>query len=405
MMWRRVFGNLTRWCEDFQLVCQGILKSGYRSVLTVLMMVTGIAALVGIAAATEALSVSVRQEYTRLGAHTFYLQSGRRQPEISVAQVRLFCQGFSFPGEMAASWVRDGCMVRGNGRSTPPNMSLIYTDEGFVGLQGAELVSGRNFSQGEVSGRLSVAMIGSQVRERLFPGEDPLGAWIQLDRQRFRIIGVLGKSKGVEDLDRSVLVPITLSGGQLAAVSCVIGFRPWGEMDTPAREDWISRVRVRFRTIRHLGVSDPDDFVMQRNDLLMIQLDESLGVISKGAYLIAALALLGASAGLMNLMLIAVKERVREIGVRMALGAAPGQIRWQFLMEAWCLCLIGGAGGLLSGLLAGWRISCYFGVGFQVPWRWILLVFAVCSGIALLSGTLPAKRAAALDPMEALRVE
>jgi putative ABC transport system permease protein len=167
----------------------------------------------------------------------------------------------------------------------------------------------------------------------------------------------------------------------------------------------ISEATGLFRQIRKIKIKDPQNFEITRSDNLSVMLIDNLQYVTVAATLIAIITLLGAAIGLMNIMLVSVTERTREIGVRKAIGATSGSIRNQFLTEAVVICQMGGAFGIVLGILIGNGVSFYFGEGFVVPWAWMILAAILCFVVGLLSGLIPAIKAAKLDPIEALRFE
>ena len=403
-MWRVIFVGLFQTGELLRVACRAIRSNGYRSVLTIGMLVVGVSALVGMMTATQALRVSLSGKYAHLGTHSFYFYAAQDQPSISSGEVRLFSQVFDFPG-IVSGYSRIGTVAFScGGRSTAPNVDFYSVDEHFLDLYCLGLERGRNFTSEEVRSNAPFALVGVTVAKQLFGEDAALGKWIVYGRYRYCVVGVLAASAGGLDLDRSVLVASRV----LQGVSYEIGFSPDlsglnGKETDP--EDCLESARLQFRQIRHLTPLQVDNFTIRQHDRMLADLQASLRTISHVSWWIAGLALLGAAVGFMNMMLVAVRDRTPEIGLRRALGATAAQIRTQFLMEALLMGGLGGAGGLILGLVMGWILSRWFVCPFVLPGLWLPGSFFLCCSVALLSGYLPSSRAALLMPNEALHCE
>ncbi len=265
---------------------------------------------------------------------------------------------------------------------------------------------GRNFSATEALQGNNVCIIGSEISKTLFKDTSPLDKIINVGNNRLKVIGVLvskGSSMGFSG-DRAVYVPllkaklINSSSDPSYTITVMVP-------NNDLLENIIGEATAEFRNIRKLKTTAPANFEITKSDAVAQTLFENLAFIAIGGVAIGVITLIGASIGLMNIMLVSVTERTREIGVRKAIGANPAVIRKQFLIEAVVICLMGGAMGILLGILLGNAISLMMGGSFIIPWMFIIGGFALCVLVGVISGYYPAKKASKLDPVEALRYE
>jgi putative ABC transport system permease protein len=266
---------------------------------------------------------------------------------------------------------------------------------------------GRNFTPTDIALGLPVALIGSDVAQKLFPKTDPVQQVIRVNNARLQVAGVLkskGSSMGMSGGDRLVLVPVSTGRNLLANGNESYNINVSVD-DIQKLEEAMEESYLLFRRIRGLRLESADNFELVRSDALAREAIENLQSVGIAGTLIGIITLLGAAISLMNIMLVSVTERTREIGTRKALGATRITIRNQFLTEAVVICQIGGFAGILLGLLIGNGISIAVGTGFIMPWNWIMLAFTLCMVVGLVSGLYPAVKAARLDPIEALRHE
>lgn len=396
------FGSLTRMWENLCLAYQAVLSNGYRSLLTILMLAVGVAALVGILATGDALRASVAREYAHLGAHSFVLAGKSDAPVLKREELRRLQLSLDFAGVSSVYAVESGVVLKSMDRSTPPTVNLIGTDDHFASLQGLVMAQGRFLRPEEVTHHVPCAVLGSVASEMLYGQNPAVGQWVRVFGKRYYVIGVLAPCKERPDLDlnRSVCVPLGACGrdGELE-----MGFRPAATWTQDQADSLVYAARVRFRALRGLRPTAEDDFEICRSDALIGELEASLWLITRVSLVIAALALLGAAVGLMNTLLISVRERHLEVGLRMALGATARQVLWQFWVEAAWMGALGALLGIGLGFLLAWIAAQFLGAPCCFSVRWLLLALVLCEGIALLAGSLPAYRVARLDPILALR--
>lgn len=413
--------NLQILRENIRIAVESIRSHALRSTLTILIIAFGIMALVGISTAINALEKSLAENLMMMGANTFSIRNrtmrvqigsrvhrSRQFEPILYKQALAFKEQYHFPATVSifttATW---GATVRYGSNSTNPNVTVIGTDENYLSTAGLELELGRSFSHHEIVMGSSVAIIGDEIKRNLFKNNpSPLNQVITVGSVRYQIIGVL-KAKGSGmgfTPDRQVLIPITNARHFFSrpGMSFSINVTP----ENPSSiEEAIGEATSLFRIIRQNKLYEENDFDISKSDQLLQLLFENTRNIKLAALIIGAITLLGAAIGLMNIMLVSVTERTREIGIRKSLGATRTNIRNQFLVESVIIGQLGGIFGILLGILAGNAVTLLTKSGFVIPWLWIITGITLCFIVALLSGIMPAMKAANLDPVESLRYE
>ncbi|MEG1608052.1 MAG: FtsX-like permease family protein, partial [Mucinivorans sp.] len=324
-------------------------------------------------------------------------------------QAMEFKHKFSIPSSISLSMrVTGGATAKYLSTKTNPNVRVVGVDDNFLRNKAMDLSSGRNFSAIEVSAARPVAIIGSAVASTLFENESPIDKYINVSGGQYRVIGVI-KSKGSSmgmgnNQDQQIIIPITTARANfsLSRPDVPISVVP----DDPKMLDVAaSEAEGLFRVIRGLSATDENDFAIERSDSMVAMMLDNIKMITLVASLIGFITLLGAAIGLMNIMLVSVAERTREIGTRKALGARPMSIRLQFLFEAIIISQMGGVFGIIFGILIGNVVGLMTGAEFFVPWLWMTMGVVICLVVGVSSGYLPANKAAKMDPVEALRYE
>jgi putative ABC transport system permease protein len=409
----------TSFKENISIALQSIAGNRLRTSLTALIIAIGIMALVGILTAIEGVKQFTNDAFAGLGANSFTIQNrgsglnfgngGHRKiyPAIRYNQADRFKKKFSLPSVIAINLQLSGTAIAKYGnQKTNPNISVSGSNENYLVTNGQKLAFGRNFSASELEHGTNVVIIGNEIRKKLFKDNDPINKLIFVGNNQFKVIGVFaskGSSAGFGG-DKFCVIPV-VKANQLKD-STHTSFTITIKVNNPAALDAsIGEATSLFRNIRSLNVGNDDNFEIERSDSIQAELSGQLSYMTIGGATIGIITLVGAAIGLMNIMLVSVTERTREIGLRKALGATPAIIRKQFLIEAIVICLIGGIGGIILGMAIGNLIAVNISGSFVTPWKWLFGAIALCTGIGLISGFYPAKKASRLDPVEALRYE
>jgi putative ABC transport system permease protein len=409
----------TSYKENISIALQSIAGNRLRTALTALIIAIGIMALVGILTAVEGVKSSLNNAFAGLGANSFTIQNrggdlnfgngGHRKvyPSIRYDQAERFKKLFSLPVVVAINLDVTGTAVAKYGsQKTNPNISVSGSNENYLLTSGQKIGFGRNFSASELEHGSNVVIIGDEIKKKLFKEEDPINKLVFIGNNKFKVIGVFaskGSSAGFGG-DKFCVIPV-LKAKQLVTIANP-SFTITIMANSPSAVDaTIGEATSLFRNIRDLNVTNDNNFDIERSDSLQQELSGQLIGMTVGGFAIGIITLIGAAIGLMNIMLVSVTERTREIGLRKSLGATPSVIRKQFLIEAIVICLIGGVTGIIFGMAAGNVIVLFIHGSFVAPWGWLITALALCTFIGLVSGYYPAKKAARLDPVEALRYE
>lgn len=410
--------RLTLAAENIAMAFRAIRSNKLRSSLTIAIIALGITSLVGILTAVSSMDATLRNAYSRMGAGIINIRSLysmpagmhriRNQREISRAQAERFTDYYSTPATVSIfTTVLSGTRAEAGQRRTNPTTDVIATDGNYLKYNMLELSSGRGISSADVEGGRFYCVIGDNVARTLFEAqEDPVGQTVHISGRSYIIIGVaapVGNNAG-GSMDGSILVPYTNALANLATSTpdFTIGILPDPSVSPEAAA---TEAEMTFRAVRRLAPFDDADFRITRSEAVIEELNSTMRTLTIAAIVIGLVTLTGATVGLMNIMLVSVRERTREIGTRKALGAASKRIRAQFLMESVIIGQTGGLIGIVAGILIGNIIAAVMQASFIIPWLWMLLAIALCMAVGILSGYIPAKRAAALDPIECLRYE
>ena len=381
--------------DEIRFALDSLLVNRRRMVLTVAIIAVGVASLVGIQTAVSILADEVAGSLGRAGAGLFTLQAQKEAPPISYRQAKSFCE----MSRAASVWsvVKKQAQLRSGGVTTDPVVRVLACDENYLACQDLRLAAGRGFTQQEVEERLPVALLGDNVRKKLFGNESGLGEMLSCGSGRYRVVGVLAREGALygSSLDASLLVPIDAS-----AADCRISVRV---PETGSLSAAVAEAGAQLAAVRRLPPGRDPDFEIAKAEGAEATLASLRSKLSLLALAIGLVTMLGASVGLMNSLLVSVKQRTQEIGTRRALGARARSISRQFLLESVVIGQMGNASGVLLGLLFGGLTALALGGRFSVPWPWLGAATLLSLAVSLAAGVLPARRAARLNPVEALR--
>lgn len=407
--------------ENIRIAFKSVKSQLLKTIITASIIAIGISCLVGMLTAVDAMKGSLNGQFALLGANTFSIQNrgpnisigkrGKKQKAyspISFKQANEFKKKFKGKsGIVSVSYIATGtAQASYKSEKTNPNVAVWAADENYLETGGYELDRGRDISESDVINGSPVALIGQEIKSSLFPNKDPLGEVFEIGGKRFRIIGVLatkGNSMGFGG-DKSIFIPISRARSQFSRSNQSFALNVMA-IGPDMLDPLISEATAQMRKIRHLNPVQENDFNITKSDSLSQSLIESLGFVQLAALLIAGITLFSAAIALMNIMLVSVTERTKEIGIRKAVGAKANTIRIQFLTEATFICILGGIGGIIFGLGLGNLIPVMIGGTFIMPWDWMFLSILICIFVGLLSGFYPAYKASKLDPIDALRYE
>ena len=403
--------------ETIRIALAAIKANKLRSTLTLLGIVVGVFSIIGVMTAVEVLQNSIETGLSDLGAHTFQIQkmpkfANRKEwikamsrKDITYDQAKMVENRMTLAEFVGIEGGDGGHIVQSGESKSNPDVGVYgETDQGFP-TNNWTIKEGRLFSDNELEHNADVAIVGDAVVKKLFPKRNAVGSVIRVDGRRFKIIGTVEPKGAVlgGDQDNFVILPLLTyldKFGKRQSLHIMI------KSKTPEDyQDAMEEARFILRSLRRLAPEADDDFYIFSNDSVIATFNNFTLYVKLGVGFISFIALLAAGVGVMNIMLVSVTERTKEIGIRKAIGAHKKSILSQFVVEAIVLCQIGGLVGIALGILAGNLVAIAFNVPAVFPVDWALIGFALCALIGIAFGVYPAWKASSLDPIVALRYE
>lgn len=408
--------------EQVKMAFRSIRSNTLRTVITMMIVAIGITALVGILTAIDTFIYTMSDNFSSLGANSFSIipsgqnlggqRNGRttkRGDVITYRQAKAFSEMFQESSVITVGVeATRGATIKYKNKKTDPNVLVFGNDDQYLKVAGKELAFGRNFTKPEVDNGSYKCILGSDLIEQLFDGngERALGEIVSVNSIKYKVIGVREEegSSMNQNAGRWLMIPVVNAKNNF--VSNQTNYDITVATSDPQLLNELSESAIGvFRNVRKLRIGEANNFKIRKSDGIVSMLKDNTAMIRLAAFVIALMTILSAAVGLMNIMLVSVTERTKEIGVSKALGAKKRTILIQFLMEATIICLLGGLVGTLLGILLGNLVSYALGGQFLIPWNWIAGGLSTCLIVGLIAGLYPAMKAANLDPIEALRYE
>jgi len=406
--------------ESLAMALNALVSHKLRSALTLLGVLIGVFSIIVVMTAMRVLQKNIETELSSLGAETFRvtkwpgihfggpegMEKYWRRKNINLAQGKRLMEKATLAasiGMETSFWAGE---VETRYNKSAPTVNLLGETAGSFPAHNWIVADGRPLGDTDVDGLRDVVVLGAGLAKTIFPHVSPLGEKVKFDGINYTVIGVLepkGGSVGGQQ-DNFAVIPITTGlnryGRWWRSLAILVQAR-----DRASYEDTVDQVRGIMRVIRKVPPGKEDDFEILSNDSMISQFNALTLAVRLGVAVVSSIALLAAGVGIMNIMLVSVTERTREIGIRRAIGAKKRNIMTQFIMEAVVLCEIGGAFGVVFGILGGNATAFFLKLPPVIPVDWIVIGLVICSIVGIIFGTYPAWKAANLDPIESLRYE
>lgn len=433
------FGNLgadhfMNSADIFSLASRTVSNNKLRTGITVAIIAFGIMALIGIITAIKAMNQKFTESFSTMGANGFTIRykernirfgngrqdlkvtkrTARKEKKSSLGkvitsdEVEAFVKQFKYPARVGVSTMANRNAIANYGSlKTSPNVLLFGGDDNYLALNGFTLNSGRNVSRQEVQSAANVCLVGYDVAKRLFKDNvsRAVNKIIRINGLPYRVVGVLASRGSSFGFSRDNIIMTSYRNTKR-------NFDPNGTFSIGVMTDDINQVQEAmgeaegvFRAVRKLNVTEESNFVIDRSDSIAEKAMNSLGFLTISATVIGLITLIGAAIGLMNIMLVSVTERTKEVGLVKAIGGKSRTVRQQFLTESVIISVLGALFGIVLGIGVGNLFSMVLNTGFVVPWNWVIYGIIICTVVGLVAGLYPALKAGKLNPIEALRYE
>ena len=403
--------------EIFKMSLTAIRSNKLRSTLTLLGIVVGVFSIIGVMTALQVLQNSIENGLSNLGSHTFQIQKqpvmanrsqwlkAMKRKDIRYDQGLIVKEKMTLAQYVALESWKGGQIIQYGSLKTNPSVNIGGEEPEGIPTNNWTIKEGRSLSEDDMRHSTFVAILGDDVAKKLYPHGGAVGSEIRIGDERYQVIGTFdqkGSSLGGNS-DNFVVVPLSTflnEYGKLRSIHIMIKAK-----NAEVYDDCVEEARMLLRTVRNVSPGEEDDFTIFSNDSLIETFNEFIMYVKMGVGFISFVSLLAAGIGIMNIMLVSVTERTREIGIRKAIGARRSNILAQFITEAVVLCQIGGIIGILLGVLGGNITALAFHFPPVFPLNWALIGFGITTFVGVVFGVYPAWKAANLDPIESLRYE
>ncbi len=424
-----------KFADVLSLAWRTVRGNKLRTGLTVSIIAFGIMALIGIITAIQAMNQKLSESFSTMGANAFTIRFKERNfrfggggsadaelvkktnrkekksnlnKSITKEEAEAFVNNYSYPATTSISvFGNRNSIVSYESRKTSPNVLIMGADENYLVLNSFKMEGGLNFNKNEIESGANNCLLGYDVANRLFKegAERAVGNLVKINNIPYRVLGVLGSRGSTLGFSRDNMVIVSYNNIERnfsSGNSYVIGVL----IDNIGKvNEAMGEAEASFRPIRRLAVTEESNFALDRSDSVAEKAMNSLGALTLSATAIGFITLIGAAIGLMNIMLVSVSERTKEVGLVKAIGGKSKMVKRQFLMEAIIISLLGALFGIILGVAVGNLFSLILNTGFVVPWNWVIGGIVICSMVGLSAGIYPALKAGRLNPIEALRYE
>lgn len=404
--------------QTLALSIQSIKNNKLRTSLTILGVVVGIFSIIVIMTVITMLQNSIEGGLSQLSKNTFQIQKNdptvgggghrrdRSRRDITIEEAYRLKDLLTEARYVGAEQWQFGKIVKFGNKETNPNIQIAGITTEAMQTNNWIVEEGRSLRDNDIGNSRNVCIMGKDVIDKLFPNINPIGQTVRVDGRPVQVIGILERQPALfgQSRDNYIIMPITtwqsMFGKRSRSISITVMSYSLDDYN-----QLIESAIGHFRQIRRNAPGEPNDFYIFSNESMIGMVNDITGPIKYGALAVSVIALLAAGVGIMNIMLVSVTERTKEIGIRKAVGAKKSNILTQFLIEAVILCIIGGLLGIVLGIVIGNFAGSLLAAESAIPYDWVIIGISLCVLVGVIFGTYPAYKAANLDPIEALRYE